>query len=216
MQQACARRFRLIAVAATVAAFLVVPATGQAAFKFGSKLAADVQPSNAGNGHYCVNSNHAQKCTWVMNEAYGRPNTGHKSPKNAKITKIRIIANAPGSFWAQIVTVQKSGNKFNAKVTAESRKLTYQGQGDDMEPYEIESFTVSLPVKKGQRLAIKTNKTSFLRCSSGGDNTLLYKPPLVKGKAFRKNTNDDGCWLLIEAVATGTSNRIGGSLRAAH
>lgn len=214
MQQARSRRRLLVALAAVVA-FAAVPATGQAAFKFGSKLAGDVQPSNAGNGHFCVESNHAQKCTWIMNEAYGRPNTGHKSPKNGKITKIRIIANAPGSFVAQIVTVQKSGDKYKAKVTAESRKLTYDGQDDDMEPYEIESFNVKLTIKKGQRLAIKTNKTSFLRCSSGGDNTLLYKPPLVKGKAFRKNTNDDGCWLLIEAVANGASQRVG-TLRTLH
>ncbi len=215
MHGARSRRWRLAAVAA-VLGFAAVPATGQAAFTFGSKLASDVQPSNAGDGHYCVDGNHAQKCTWILNEAYGRPNTGHKSPKTGKITKIRVIANAPGSFWVQIVTVQKSGQKYNAKVTAESRKLTVQGQSEDMEPYEIESFSVKLAIKKGQRLAIKTNRTSLLRCSSGGDNTLLYKPPLIKGKAFRKNTNDDGCWLLLEAVGTAASNRIGGSLRTAH
>jgi hypothetical protein len=216
MQTRNSRRRRLVAIAVAVAAFAAVPATSQAApFKFGAKLAGDVQPSNAGNGHYCVDGNHAQKCTWIMNEAYGRPNTGHKSPKNGKITRIRIIANAPGSFWAQIVTVQKSGNKYNAKVTAESRKLSYDGQADDIDPYEIESFTVSLPIKKGQRLAIKTNKTSLLQCSSGGDNTLLYKPPLIKGKAFRKNTKGDGCWLLIEAIANPVSQRVG-TLRTLH
>jgi hypothetical protein len=215
MQRARSRRWRLVAVAA-VLAFAAVPATGSAAFKFGAKLAGDVQPSNAGDGHFCVESNHSKGCTWVMNEAYGRADTGHRSPKTGKITKIRIIANAPGAFYAQIVTVQKSGNKWNAKVTAQSRKLTYHGQADDIDPYEIETFSVSLPVKKGQRLAIRTNKTSFLRCSSGGDNTLLYRPPLVKGKPFRKNTDDDGCWLLIEAVGVGASNRVGGSLRTAH
>jgi hypothetical protein len=195
---------------------MAVPASGQAAFKFGSKLASDVQPSNAGNGHFCVDSNHSQKCTWIMNEAYGRPNGGHKSPRAGHITKIRIIANAPGSFVAQVVTVQKDGGKYRAKVTAQSRLLHYDGQNEDAEPYEIESFTVNLALKKGQRLAIKTNKTSFLRCSSGGDNTLLYKPPLALGGAFRKNTNDDGCWLLLEAVANGASSRAGSSLRALH
>jgi hypothetical protein len=151
-----------------------------------------------------------------MNEAYGRPDGGHKSPRAGHITKIRIIANASGSFVAQIVTVQKVGDNYRAKVTAQSRLLHYDGQDADEEPYEIESFTVNLALKKGQRLAIKTNKTSFLRCSSGGDNTLLYKPPLVLGAAFRNNTNDDGCWLLIEAVAVGSSPRVGGSLRSLH
>jgi hypothetical protein len=210
-------RLRLLVAVAAIAGFMVVPATGQAAFKFGAKLASDVQPSGAGDGQFCVASNHAQKCTAVMGEAYGRANTGHRSPKNGRITKIRIIANVPGSFVVQIVRTQKSGDKLKAKVVAESRKFNYQGQDEDMEPYEIESFAVSLPIKTGQRLAIKMNKTSFVRCSSGGGNTLLYTPPLIKGKAFRKNTNDEGCWLLIEAVANGaSSNRVGGTLRALH
>jgi hypothetical protein len=194
---------------------MAVPASGQAAFKFGAKLASDMQPSGAGNGHYCVPSNHSQKCTWIMNEAYGRPDGGHKAPRAGKITKIRIIANKPGSFVAQIVTVQRDGARYKAKVTAQSRLLHYVGQSEDAEPYEIEAFTVRLALKRGQRLAIKANKTSFLRCSSGGDNTLLYKPPLVLGGAFRRNTNDEGCWLLIEAVANPLSSRVGGSFRPA-
>ena len=38
----------------------------------------------------------------------------------------------------------------------------------------------------------------MVRCSSGGDNTLLYTPPL--GSSFRPATSTDGCWILIEAV----------------
>jgi hypothetical protein len=209
-------RLRLLVAVAAIAGFMVVPATGQAAFKFGSKLTSEVQPSNAGSGHYCVDSNHGQKCTWVMNEAYGRPNGGEKSPKNGTITKIRLIAQVGGSFQLQIVQAKKAGDDWKAKVVRKGPIIHFDGQPDPDEPYLVESFNVHLAIKKGQRLAIKTNRTSLLRCSSGGDNTLLYKPPLVGGQAFRKNTDDSGCWMLIEAVANPASQRVGGTLRATH
>jgi hypothetical protein len=53
-------------------------------------------------------------------------------------------------------------------------------------------------VKKGQQLALKGNITSMVRCSSVGDTTHIYTPPL--GSSFRPATNTDGCWLLMEAV----------------
>ena len=46
--------------------------------------------------------------------------------------------------------------------------------------------------------AVKTKRTSTLRCSSGGDNTLLYNPALKVGNALQSLGSDDGCWLLIE------------------
>lgn len=209
------RRRRLIA-AACVVAFAAVPATGQAAFKFGSKLNSTVQPSNAETAHYCVEANHSKGCTWVMNEAYGRPNTGHRAPRNGVITKIRLIAGESGKFRLYIVKVQKAGADWKAKVVRKGPVISYDGQPDPDEPYLVEVFNVSLAIKKGERLAIRTNKTSTLRCSSGGDNTLLYRPPLLGGQAFRRNTGDDGCWMLIEAVARPASQRVGGTLRATH
>jgi hypothetical protein len=208
MKTSHSRTSRLSLVALTAAAALLVVPAGQAAtFKFGSKLNNTVQPSNAGSGHYCVESNHAQKCTWLMNEAYGRPNGGEKSSKNGTIRQIRLIAQVKGSFRLLIVKVQKSGDKYKAKVIVRGPTIKYKGQPDPNEPYKVETFNVHLAVHKGERLAINTNKTSLLRCSSGGDNTLLYKPPLLLGQAFRKNTDDDGCWMLIEAVAKTGSAR---------
>ncbi|HEU4598750.1 MAG TPA: hypothetical protein VFS26_03310, partial [Solirubrobacterales bacterium] len=58
----------------------------------------------------------------------------------------------------------------------------------------------NVPVKKGQQLALKGDITSMVRCSSGGDNTLIYTPPLMAGGAFRPATGTDGCWILMEAV----------------
>jgi hypothetical protein len=40
----------------------------------------------------------------------------------------------------------------------------------------------------------------MLRCSSGGTNQLLFQPPLPVGGPFEKADDDDGCWLLLEAI----------------
>ncbi len=40
----------------------------------------------------------------------------------------------------------------------------------------------------------------MVRCSSGGDNTLIYQPSLLAGGGFRPASDTDGCWLLMEAV----------------
>jgi hypothetical protein len=87
-----------------------------------------------------------------------------------------------------------------AKVIASGARISYQGQteaNDEAGSYRLETFDVNVPVKKGQQLALKGNLTSMVRCSSGGDNTLIYAPPL--GGAFRPATDTDGCWILMEA-----------------
>ena len=66
--------------------------------------------------------------------------------------------------------------------------------------YRVESFPVDIPIKKGQQLGLRGQITSMIRCSSGGDNTLIYTPPLFLGGPFTAATNTDGCWLLMEAV----------------
>jgi hypothetical protein len=48
-------------------------------------------------------------------------------------------------------------------------------------------------------LAIKTSKTSTLRCDSGGDRISLYKPPLAVGGALTTATDTDGCYLMLQA-----------------
>lgn len=190
------RRFAPLVAVAAIAAFMVAPATGEA-FRFGAKLTPQVQPSNAGDGHDCRPN--PGYCSWVMNEAYGRPNGGHKSKYRGVIRKIRLIANVPGSFRLQIVKV---GPKGYGKVIRNGRKISYQGQSDpNAIDYEIETFKVKMPVKKGHRLAIKASNTSLLRCSSGGPNTLFWQPPLKLGAGFSHYDDDDGCWLLLEAIA---------------
>lgn len=197
-----ARRTGLVAAAASLA-LMVAPATGLAAapVKFGAKLDPTVQPSNSLPAHPCAQENPGAPCTMVQNEAYYRPDGGHRAPKTGTIKRIRVIAGGPGSFRLQVAKVKQASNE--AKVVANGPKIAYTGQDQanwDSDSYKVETFKVNVPVKKGQQLALRGNYTSMVRCSSGGPNTLIYQPPLAPGGPFAPTTDTDGCWLLIEAV----------------
>ena len=194
---------KIIFAAIAVIAMTIVPATSMAApVKFGSKLNPTVQPSNSLPGLDC-GEGASGPCTFVQNEAYGRPDGGELAPKTGTIKKIRLIAGGPGSFKLQIAKVKRSTlfGTNEAKVVANGPRISYQGQteaNDESGSYRVETFNVDVPVKKGQQLALKGNITSMIRCSSGGDNTLVYTPTL--GSSFRPATSTDGCWILMEAV----------------
>jgi hypothetical protein len=194
---------KIIFAAIAVIAMTIVPATSIAApVKFGSKLNPTVQPSNSLPGLSC-GEGVSGPCTMVQNEAYGRPDGGELAPKTGTIKKIRLIAGGPGSFKLQIAKVKRSTlfGTNEAKVVYNGPRISYQGQteaNDEAGSYRVETFNVDVPVKKGQQLALKGNITSMIRCSSGGDNTLVYTPSL--GSAFRPATSTDGCWILMEAV----------------
>jgi hypothetical protein len=136
----------------------------------------------------------------VLNEAYGRPDGGEFAPKTGTIKKIRLIAGGPGSF--RLMAVKKTSGT-DAKAVRYGQRIDYRGQvesADEEGDYRVESFNVDMPIKKGQQLALRGSITSMIRCSSGGDNTLIYTPPLYLGGPFTPAANTDGCWLLMEAV----------------
>jgi hypothetical protein len=194
---------KIIFAAIAVIAMTIVPATSMAApVKFGSKLNPTVQPSNSLPGLSC-GEGVSGPCTMVQNEAYGRPDGGELAPKTGTIKKIRLIAGGPGSFKLQIAKVKRSTlfGTNEAKVVYNGPRISYQGQteaNDEAGSYRVETFNVDVPVKKGQQLALKGNITSMIRCSSGGENTLVYTPSL--GSVFRPATSTDGCWILMEAM----------------
>jgi hypothetical protein len=196
------RRTGLLAVLASLA-LAVAPAAGiaSAPAKFGAKLNSTVQPSNSLPGLTCNGpETPLTACTMVLNEAYGRPNGGELAPKTGTIEKIRLVAGGPGSFRLMAV---RHINGTDAKVTRRGQKISYRGQVESAEEegdYNVESFDVDMQVKKGMQLAIRGNITSMIRCSSGGDNTLIYSPPLFLGGSFTPASSTDGCWLLMEAV----------------
>ncbi|HWM63656.1 MAG TPA: hypothetical protein VNP96_06660 [Solirubrobacterales bacterium] len=201
-----AQRIALLAVVASLA-LTVAPATGLGAapVKFGAKLDRTVQPSNSLPGLMCSQTKRPLPCTYVQNEAYGRPDGGELAPRSGTIRKIRLIAGGPGIFRLQVAKVKRSTlfGSNELKVVALGPKLFHFGQSEaDWESgnYRVETFDVDVPVKKGQQLAIRTSGTSMLRCSSGGDNTLIYQGSKYPRQPFSPATDTDGCWLLMEAV----------------
>lgn len=203
-------RTRIAILAAIVAALalMVAPAAGlaKAPVKFGAKLDPTVQPSNSLPGLPCSQES-LVPCTMIQNEAYGRPDGGELAPRSGTIKKIRLIAGGPGAFRLQVAKVKRSTlfGSNEAKVVANGPKIYYQGQSEsnwESDSYRVESFNVNVPVKKGQQLAMHTNGTpmSAIRCSSGGDNTLIYQGGLNLNAPFTPATSTDGCWILIEAV----------------
>jgi hypothetical protein len=205
--QKIALRAGLLAALASLA-LMVAPAAGLAGspVKFGSKLNPTVQPSNSLPGLTCNGpETPVVACTMVQNEAYGRPDGGELAPRTGTIEKIRLIAGGPGSFKLQVAKVDRStlNGTDEAKVVYSGPRISYQGQSElnfEDDSYRVESFKVNVPVKKGRQLALRGDVTSMVRCSSGGDNTLIYTPPLFPGGPFTAATNTDGCWLLMEAV----------------
>lgn len=175
---------------------------------FGAKLTRTTQPSNSFGPHPCSeDTGRPGACTRVELAAYGRAGTGPSyggafAPMNGTVHKIRIIAGDAGTFIPEIARVQLKPNlsQSRVKIVAKGRVLHYNGQGgQDNGVYTIETFSVSLPVRKGDFLAVQSAATSFERCSGGGANQLVYQPPLRTGGPFTKAPFHDGCFLLIEA-----------------
>jgi hypothetical protein len=201
-----ARRAGLLLAVASLA-LLIVPAAGlaKAPVKFGAKLDPTVQPSNSLPGLSCSQEGVVQ-CTMVQNEAYGRPDGGELAPRSGTIKKIRLIAGGPGVFRLQIAKVKRSTlfGSNEAKVVRGGPKISYQGQTEanwESGSYRVESFDVDVAVKKGEQLAMYTSgSTSMVRCSSGGDNTLIYLNGKYAPQPFSPATSTDGCWILMEAV----------------
>lgn len=190
-----ARKFTALAVAVAALA----GAGSASAASFGADVEPDVQPSNASTAHPCDYAAPGTKCTWVLNDAYGNAG-GERAPTDGELRSIKLIAGETGSFKLQLVKVRADNS---AKVLAKGPRISYQGQDPNMDPddpYLVEKFKLDrpLPVQEGAQLAIVAKRTSTLRCSSGGDNTLLYDPPLSLGDPFAASSSDDGCWLLLE------------------
>ena len=128
-----------LTAALAAAATLTFVSSADAVTKFGAKLTPEVQPSNASEAHRCEPT--PGKCSRISMEAYGRPDGGHKAPKDGTIKKIRLIAGEQGSFRLQLARAKASQEK--AKVVYTGPKLSYDGQPDGNEPYAIESFALA-------------------------------------------------------------------------
>ena len=172
--------------------------------RFGAKLDINTQPSNAGNGIFCSVSAAHPDCSWVLMQAYqcefAPCVNGHLAPKDGTVTKIRLIACAPGSIVLQ--TARAIPSTKQAKVIHSGPLINYNGdpQHCNGNTYKIDTFTVNVAVHKGDYLSVVTQKLGFVRCSGGGSNILLFARPLADGAALRTTSFHDGCFMLLEAI----------------
>jgi hypothetical protein len=201
------RRSGIAAIIATVA-MMAAPAAGLASapVKFGARLNPTVQPSNSLPGLRCIaDPLRHSPCTMVQNEAYGRPGGGEIAPKTGTIRQVRLVAGGPGQMRIETAKVKRAtlATTKEAKLVHKGPKISYEGQTEanwESGSYRVESFKVDMPIAKGEQLAIHTGDTSIIRCSSGGDNTLLYPLTYYPKHPFDAAEGSDGCWLLIEAI----------------
>jgi hypothetical protein len=168
---------------------------------FGAKLTTATQPTNTDSCD--VNASHPL-CSWVLMQAFGcefAPCTnGHLAPKTGTIGTIRLISCTPGWFVLQIAAASPTSK--TAKVFVTGPSIQYVGSNcNNGPPFVIQSFPVNVPVKKGEYLALAAQFVSFVNCSGGSNNTLLWDPPLANNAAGpRKSNGGDGCFLLLQAL----------------
>jgi hypothetical protein len=207
------RRARLTAfVGAFVGLLLVggqaIPASATPA-AFGAKLTHSSQPTppercdrNAGIPAGAV-------CTWVATTAF--ENGSHfTAPKNGTIKQVKLISCLSGSFVLQLARVKFALHQ--AKVVRNGPVIDYNSDprqtdgnpntecgGPNGNDYIIQTFAVSVPVTKGDYVAVRARRIGFVH-NSGGGNTFLFAPPLAPGGAFQTRDGSSSADLMLRLV----------------
>lgn len=169
-----------------IGALSVVIAGGHASGQevFGSKLNHQLTPAE-----FCKDSNKATICTWVLE--FGQNNASRtRAPRAGTIGKIRLMACNAGTFVLQIARAQPQQN--TARVVRSGPLINYVGDRRNCirsRNFVIEEFAVSVPVQRGDFLAVAANRVSFIYNASG-DGSILFDPPLPDGGPVR-TANDD-------------------------
>jgi len=181
---------------------------GTTAVSFGAKLTKSSQPANAEGGKTCANEGlPAGACSWVSVQAYH--NGGHeRAPKAGTIGKVMLVSCIAGSFRLQLVKAKPRARQATftrngpiIRYLADPRQVdnddeTFCG-GEDGKDFVIQTFSVHVPVSKGDYIAIKAAKTGTLYCA-GGSGVLLFGPALAAGGGSRKANGDTSCNLLVQ------------------
>ena len=182
------RRLTILAMS-VLAGLLLLPAAGQGATIFGSRL------KNDPTGGTCKGE---APCTIVSfihpSDPNGDPYSGG-APVSGVITKFRIRAYAqaePGqvTFRVADINLPDPNNNESALATSAGTGPTVTIKPDEaaMET-PITEVGGRLPVKKGQHLAIDATKSiSAIYNSNGSKFSYLFEPPLVDGEGARGST----------------------------
>jgi hypothetical protein len=206
------RVFLAFGLGLAVLAMVVAPASAakhhaKAPVKFGALLTDHTQPSNSNPPHKCSEADgdplEDASCTRLMfSSEIGSPGGRLKAPSAGTITKIFLIAGHTGQLTPVVGFLSNADpSGGNGKITAKGPVLHYVSSGFD-EPITIQSFNVSIKVKKGEVLGFRSRSTSVARCDQGSTRQILFQPPLVVGAAPVNSGSTDDCSMLMEAQMT--------------
>ena len=198
----------VLACAGALIALLSFAAAAQALTKFGSDLrnkdGSVTQPTGNRNCQQDANPLDASKpCDRVAVQFLdtGSPGGNIKAPKDGVIKRLNLVALNKGSFRFELAKVKNfHGDNGKAKIVHRGDRIKYESSvhGND---YDIQTFHVHEKVHKGEYLAIKSRKTSMLKCQSGSTEQLLFQPVLPVGGPFTSNQGHrSNCTLLLRAV----------------
>ena len=176
-------------VLVALGALLVIPAAGQAATTFGSRLKNE---PNTGN---C-----AAPCTVVSYinpiDPNGDPYSGG-APSNGVVTKFKIWAKAEKAtpVTLRVANLTRDANdaaKATAAATGTGPTVTIPAtSGGD--PAPILEFPSRFSIKKGQHLAVDGGPTVDVAYDSSGSKfSFEFSPPLLNGAAPQASTEATG------------------------
>jgi hypothetical protein len=194
------RAFAGLAVAA--AGMLALPAAGQAATTFGSRL--NHEPANSGE---CMQPPTPGACTLVSFihpiDPNGDPYSGG-APVGGVITKFRIRAFGEGGAAATVTfrladinrPDPQNANTAVGTLVAEGPTVTIPATMALDTP--ILEFPARVPVAQGNHLALDGTNVWATVNNSGDKFSYVFKPPLVAGQGPRGSTDATG-ELLVNA-----------------
>lgn len=159
---------------------------------FGAKFTHQLTPPE-----FCT-TNKGKMCSWVLLEAQG--NAGNETaPRDGIISKIRLVACAPGgSFVLQVVHVRPGTRR--AKVIRTGPLINYLGTKHNCTAsrnFDIEEFSVHVRVRAGDSLGVVATQVRFLY-NPGSGPSILFDPPLADGDGLRHTGLASG-FLMLQA-----------------
>ena len=206
------RGARLTTIVGVVLGLLLVggaiPASAAPA-AFGAKLTPSSQPTGPESCDQSAGIPDNANCTWVATTAF--ENGSHfTAPKDGTIRHLRLISCVAGSFQLQIARVKFALHK--AKIARNGPVINYKADprqidgnpdtfcgGDDGNDYIIQTFSVNVPVTKGDYIAVKAKRLGFLH-NSGGGNDFLFAPPLAPGGPFVVRDGSSSADLMLRLI----------------
>jgi hypothetical protein len=195
-------RLAAAAFSAALVLLLLIPAAGQAATNFGSRLLNE--PSNAGE------CKELGPCTLVSfihpSDPEGDPYSGG-APVSGVITKFRIRAFAEGETGTATATFRVANierpnpaddNSALASSTGTGPTVVIPESGEETAIIEVGG---RLPVKAGQHLAVDGSPNLWATYNNSGDKyTYVYAPPLVDGSGARGSLEPTGELLVAATI----------------